>query len=244
MGLASARRGRRRVGGCDVRLGRQYLQGVLHVLDAFDSARDRFDLAALLGAVDRTGERDNSVGDVDGNARDRRGADLRGELRLDLRGNFRIVGLPLQALVGAAGQRKDERGPEDDSCSDLHGALRRETGNGCASTVAARRARDLRLSAHRPAARPKGLDRGPGPWLRAPLPRRAPPPSVTSGDYARRDRGRNPADVIPSAARDLLCAICDWWSRFLTLRGVRCAPAAPWLSRIEKAHAASPVSAP
>src|ERR1700693_3201293 len=43
-------------------------------------------------------------------------------------------------------------------------------------------------SAHRPAARPKGLDREPGPSLRASLPRRAPPPSVTSGDFARRER--------------------------------------------------------
>src|SRR5207237_1030784 len=42
-------------------------------------------------------------------------------------------------------------------------------------------------SAHRPAARPKGLDRGPGPAPTAPLPRRAPPPSVPSGNYARRD---------------------------------------------------------
>ena len=34
-----------------------------------------------------------------------------------------------------------------------------------------------------------GLDRSPDPSPRASLPRRAPPPSVTSGDYARRDRG-------------------------------------------------------
>jgi hypothetical protein len=45
--------------------------------------------------------------------------------------------------------------------------------------------RDLRLAAHRRAARPKGLDRSPDPSLLS-LPRRAPPPLVTSGDCAGR----------------------------------------------------------
>ena len=49
-----------------------------------------------------------------------------------------------------------------------------------------RATRATRLCRRR-ATRPKGLDRPPRRSLRAPLPRRAPPPSVTSGDYARRE---------------------------------------------------------
>ena len=69
-------------------------------------------------------------------------------------------------------------------------------------------------SAHRRAARPDAaFDRSPDPSRSATLPRRAPPPSVTSGDYARRDRGpigkgygrsESLPLVILSEAKDLL----------------------------------------
>ena len=57
-------------------------------------------------------------------------------------------------------------------------------------------------SAHRLAARPKGLDREPGPSLRASLPRREPPPSLRSGDYSRRELLGDGGPTSPVSAFD------------------------------------------
>src|SRR5262245_18456042 len=110
-------------------------------MDSFDSTSDRLDLAALRGAVNGTRQSHDAVGHVDGDARDRRGADLRSKLRFDLCSDLRVLRLSLQAFVGATRQREEEHPRDGHDRSRSHDALRVQTSNRCAmkkSTVYSR----------------------------------------------------------------------------------------------------------
>ncbi len=78
-------------------------------------------------------------------------------------------------------------------------------------------------AAHRPAARPRGLDRRPDPALRASLPHREPPPSLRSGDCSRCEWVHDCREIRPPSLTDRACPI----SAALSRRRRRRRPAAP-----------------